>query len=149
MAQLSPNNIPPDLDVSVRAYLIQREDPGNVRKLKQLVTRIIYRLVGPGPITIGHIPEDEWPVETLDLSDWRDASFEENIRRAINIGVGLKEISNTASETATRIAVTKEEGNLQRTAQRLGVTARALQMRRASRRTRDQNQKDTEGKSGI
>lgn len=149
MKNLVDNNEPPDLDEPIRNYLIKRKYPGNVRELKQLVTRIMYRLVGPGPVTIGHIPEDEWPDDRLNLTEWRDATFEENVRRAVNLGIGLKEISNTAIETAIRIAVAVEEGNLQRAAQRLGVTARALQIRRASRRGRDQNPKHHATKSGT
>ena len=38
--QLRPDN-PPGLDESVRRYLVAREYPGNVRDLKQLVTRIV------------------------------------------------------------------------------------------------------------
>lgn len=49
------------------------------------------------------------------------------------LGVGLKEISNAAAETAIDIAVDDTDGNLQRAAQQLGVTDRALQD--ASRRT--------------
>jgi transcriptional regulator with PAS, ATPase and Fis domain len=46
----------------------------------------------------------------------------------------LKEISQATTETAIRIAVQSEKGNLQRAARRLGVTDRALQMRRASKK---------------
>ena len=34
---------------------------GNVRDLKQLVTRIMYRHMGEGPVTVGNIPEEERP----------------------------------------------------------------------------------------
>ena len=50
------------------------------------------------------------------------------------MGVGLKEISQAAADTAMRIAVDSENGNLQLAARQLGVTDRALQMRRAARR---------------
>lgn len=53
------------------------------------------------------------------------------------MGGGLKEISQAASDTAIRITVSDEEGNLQRAARRLGITDRALQMRRANRRLAD------------
>jgi transcriptional regulator with PAS, ATPase and Fis domain len=50
------------------------------------------------------------------------------------MGASLKEIGNAAEDTAVRIAVRAEDGNLQRAAQKLGVTDRALQMRRAAAR---------------
>jgi hypothetical protein len=45
-----------------------------------------------------------------------------------------------AEDIAERIAVEDAEGNLRRAAHRLGVTDRALQMRRASRRQQDQTE---------
>jgi len=45
--------------------------------------------------------------------------------------VGLKEIGRLAASSAIRIAVGEANGNLQVAARRLGVTDRALQIRRA------------------
>ncbi|HEY0150879.1 MAG TPA: sigma 54-interacting transcriptional regulator [Longimicrobium sp.] len=122
----------PELDEPVRELLLRREYPGNVRDLKQLAARIAYRHVGPGPITLGDLPEDERPPSPG--SAWPDPELEVSIRRALAQGVGLKDIGRLASETAIRLALGAEEGNLQRAAQRLGVTDRALQMRRAQGR---------------
>jgi transcriptional regulator with GAF, ATPase, and Fis domain len=134
LAQLHPGKQPPDFDVPVRDYLLQRDYPGNVRDLRQLVWRIGHRHVGPGPITAGDIPEDERLVYGTAFKDWRSAHFESAIRHALAIGVGLKKISQAAADAAIRIAVAEEEGNLQRAAKRLDVTDRALQLRRANRR---------------
>jgi hypothetical protein len=49
--------------------------------------------------------------------------------------VGLKDIGRIATDAAIRIAVVEEEGNLQRAARRLGVTDRALQLRKAAGRS--------------
>ena len=65
-----------------------------------------------------------------------------HIRHALAIGAGLKEISQAAAETAMRIAVDEEHGNLQLAARRLGVTDRALQLRRAARRRHDGDGQD-------
>ena len=51
--QLSLEREPPKLDNAVANYLFTRKYPGNVRELKQTVTRIVGRHVGPGPITVG------------------------------------------------------------------------------------------------
>ena len=48
------------------------------------------------------------------------------------MGATLKEISQTATQTAIRIAVQSEKGNLQKAARRLGITDRALQARKAA-----------------
>jgi transcriptional regulator with GAF, ATPase, and Fis domain len=133
MEQLRPADGAPEIDEAVCAYLLRRSYPGNVRDLRQLVGRIMYRHVGPGPITVGDVPEEERPSLECEPTDWRDPPFEDAIRRAVSQGVGLKEISRAAAETAVRIAV-GNESTLQGAARKLGVTDRALQMRRAARR---------------
>jgi transcriptional regulator with GAF, ATPase, and Fis domain len=132
MRQLQSDGEPPELDETVREYLLKREYPGNIRDLKQLVSRIMYRHVGPGPITVGDIAEEERPL--VESNDWYDTTFEPPIRRALALGIGLKEIGRAVTETAIRIAIGDEEGNLRRAARKLRVTDRALQMRRAARR---------------
>ncbi|QSQ18290.1 sigma-54-dependent Fis family transcriptional regulator [Myxococcus landrumensis] len=118
------------LDPRVRDYLIQRSYPGNIRELRQLMGRICKRHVGSGPITVGDIPSDELP-SLEGLGEWRDQSFARGIQQALTMGMGLKEIGRSASEMAIRLVLEEEEGNLQRAARRLGVTDRALQLRRA------------------
>ena len=136
LAQLRPNQ-EIRIDDIVREYLAERSYPGNIRELKQLISRISYRHVGPGPITAGDIPPEERPRGLQPNSNhWRDEAFEAVIRRAVAAGAGLKEISQAATESAIRIVTDDEEGNLRRTARRLGVTDRALQMRRAAQRGR-------------
>jgi transcriptional regulator with GAF, ATPase, and Fis domain len=140
LRQLRPNE-EPEMDQAVRDYLCQRTYPGNVRDLKQVVSRMSYRHVGPGPLTAGDIPKEERPsVETV-YRDWRHGSFETAIGQAVASGIGLKEISHTAVDTAIRLAVSSANGNLSRAARQLGVTDRALQMRRAARR-RNANEKE-------
>lgn len=121
-----------ELDDAVKDYLIKRPYTGNVRELKQLVTRIKCRHVGEGPITVGDIPEEDRPEEKTPELDWQDYQFEEAIQRAVAFGASLKDIGQAASEAAIRIALGAEEGNLKRAAEKLGVTARALQLRRAN-----------------
>jgi transcriptional regulator with GAF, ATPase, and Fis domain len=125
----------PDLDPAVRDYLLLRNYPGNVRDLRQLVTRMARRHVGKGPITVGDIPEDENPfAATVVLDDWREGAFKNAIRRALSLGATLKQISNAATEQAISVALEDENENLQKAALKLGVTDRALQMRRAAHR---------------
>jgi transcriptional regulator with GAF, ATPase, and Fis domain len=125
---------PPELDDAVRQYLQSREYPGNVRDLKQVVTRMVQHHVGPGPITAGDIPENERPCGEYEINSWTGNGLEHAVRSAVSSGATLKEIERVAGELAERIAIEEEEGNLQRAAARLGVTGRALQLRRAVRR---------------
>jgi transcriptional regulator with GAF, ATPase, and Fis domain len=126
---------PPDFDAAVSEFLITRAYPGNVRELRQVVTRMAQRHVGLGPITAGAIAEEDRA--TVTQKDWRDDGFGQAIRRALSLGIQLRGISDAAVETAIQIAL--EDGPTQRQAAiKLGVTDRALQMRRASRRKREQ-----------
>jgi transcriptional regulator with GAF, ATPase, and Fis domain len=122
-------------DDSVREYLLNRDYPGNVRELRRVVSSLLHRHAGPGPLTIGDVPEHERPDEALATKGWTDGGFESAIREAIDLGMGLREIGHAAAEMAIRLALETESGNLHRAALRLGVTDRALQMRRANRRT--------------
>lgn len=136
--QLRPDD-PPELDDAVCQYFLTREYTGNVRDLKQLVVRMVQRHVGPGPITVGDIPEDERPVAAKDPCSWNREELETAVRKAVASGLGIKEIERTAGELAERIVIEAEQGNLQKAAARLGITDRALQMRRAARRTNGQD----------
>lgn len=132
ISQLRPDD-PPELDDAVRQYLVERDYPGNVRDLKQLVTRMIQHHVGPGAITAGDIPEHERPRGDKS-DDTYEAELEIAVRSAVTLGASLKDIERAAGNLAEKIVIEEEQGNLQRAAARLGVSDRALQIRRAARR---------------
>jgi transcriptional regulator with GAF, ATPase, and Fis domain len=131
LAELRPDREPPDLDAAVREFMLARPYPGNVRELRYLVMRLSHRHVGPGPLSLGDIP-DEDRLSPPAPDDWEASALDEPLRRALRRGATLKEIGSAASATAVRIALAEEDGNVSRAARRLGVTARALQLRRAS-----------------
>jgi transcriptional regulator with GAF, ATPase, and Fis domain len=122
----------PAFDPAVSEYLLHRDYPGNVRELRHLIERIAHRHVRPGPITAGDIPEEDRPTQGELKHAWPDEQFDKTISTAILLGAGLKEITQITTETAIRIAMQSEKGNLQRAAKKLGVTDRALQLRRAA-----------------
>jgi DNA-binding NtrC family response regulator len=136
--QARPGEESPELDERVQEYFLTREYPGNVRDLKNLVYRVVAQHPGCGPITIGNIPPDERPATKIGPRHWCDGAIEATIRRAIAVGAGLKEIRQAVEELAVRIAV-EENGNLQRAAEKLGVTDRTLQKRRAEQCQRIQS----------
>ena len=126
-----------DFDDAVCKYLLARDYPGNVRDLKQIVGRMAYRHPGGGRITLGDVPPEDRPrMEELSV-DWKGEPFRRSVQRAVSLGFGLKEIGRSAEEVAEEFVVEQESGNLQRAARRLGITDRALQMRRAARRQTD------------
>jgi len=131
-----PGDEPPEFDESVRAYLLNREYHGNIRELRQLISRIARRHVGPGPITAGDIPPEDRPAPGELTSAWPDERLDQIVADAIARGVSLKEISSATADAAIRLALRSENGSLQRAAKRLGVTDRALQLRRAKKASR-------------
>jgi transcriptional regulator with GAF, ATPase, and Fis domain len=125
---------PPALDPLVQAYLLARDYPGNVRDLRQVVTRMMHRWVGCGPLTVGAVPEHDRPAIDPALAAGPPDGFVGGIRQALAMGKGLREIGRDAEELALRIVLEEEDGNLQSAARRLGVTDRALQLRRQAQR---------------
>jgi transcriptional regulator with GAF, ATPase, and Fis domain len=120
---------------AVQAYLLSLEYAGNVRELRQRVLRMAQRHVGTGPVTPGDVPEPDRPLARAPAAtSWRSSQLEDAVRRALAAGAGLKEIGREAAEAAIRLTLAEERGNVQRAARRLGVTDRALQLRRRARR---------------
>jgi transcriptional regulator with GAF, ATPase, and Fis domain len=131
---MSADSKVPKIDPAVCDYLLRRDYPGNVRELQQVVARFMNHCVEDGTISIGYLPRDECLKSELTGEGWLDGHFEQLIRRAVLFGAGLKEIGRAAEDCAIRCATQAEDGSLQRAARRLGVTDRALQIRRANLR---------------
>ena len=132
LAEFRPTGSVPEVDDFVRGFLLKREYPGNVRDLRQLASHIAHRYPGAGPITAGLLPAAERP--DAGNSGWRTRELEACIRSAVLQGAGLKEIARVISETAIRLALEESSGNTRMAAKALGITDRALQLRRASMR---------------
>ena len=134
---LRPGQSPHEVEPVVRDLLVARRYSGNVRDLRQLAVRVSSRHVGPGPITAGDIPHEERPVLPEADRDGSAVDFHRSVRQALSRGVTLKEIRQAAAEAAIRMAIDDAGGNLRVAARRLGVTDRALQLRRAAGRPSD------------
>jgi transcriptional regulator with GAF, ATPase, and Fis domain len=132
ISELIPALGRPTFDPAVTDFIAGREYPGNVRELRFLMARVAARHVGNGPITVGSLPDAERPADSADGSAWWQGQFEEAVRHAVSTGVGLREIGKVAQQTAVTVAMTAERGNVRRASRLLGVTERALQMRRSS-----------------
>lgn len=128
----SGNAAAPEIEPALADYLVSRDYPGNVRDLRRLVMRLHSRHVGKGPITIGALPLDDRPVGGRPPEPFGEPGFLLAIQHAFDHGIGLKEIGRAVSNVAINLSLEQERGNLQRAARRLGITDRALQLRRAS-----------------
>jgi transcriptional regulator with GAF, ATPase, and Fis domain len=143
LARSRDDGTTPELEPAVRAFLRSRDYPGNVRDLRQLVDRISQRHVGCGPVTVGDVPDDDRPdgqagaggLQGAGASPWHVGQFEVSVREALAQGADLKEITRVAADTAVSVALAESGGSLQKAARSLGVTPRALQLRRATGRT--------------
>jgi transcriptional regulator with GAF, ATPase, and Fis domain len=131
LGQFNPGREAPELDPAVRQYLLDREYNGNVRELRQVVHRLHTRHVGTGPITVGDVPDDERSVCEVQGNGWRE-DFSGSVRRALSYGATLREIGRAAQDAAIQMVLTEEGGSVKRASQRLGVSDRALQMRRSA-----------------
>lgn len=129
IAALAPDGRACGFDAAVREFLLARDYPGNVRELRQVVARIWHRHCGPGPLTIGDLPPDERRTAGRS-AHWPDGQFRDAVRRAVSLGLGLSRISQAAGDLAIQLVLQEEGDNNQRAAVRLGVTDRALQLRR-------------------
>jgi transcriptional regulator with GAF, ATPase, and Fis domain len=135
LAELRPGQQVPGLDPVVRELLLRREFPGNVRDLRQLALRVSNRHVGAGPVSAGDIPEEDRPAAGPSRG-FDGFELDEPVRHGLADGKGLRELREAAADAAVRVALEEAGGNLRQAAVRLGVTDRALQLRRAGWRDR-------------
>ncbi|HEU5473662.1 MAG TPA: sigma 54-interacting transcriptional regulator [Actinophytocola sp.] len=126
----------PDFDPAVERLLLTRSYPGNVRELRQLVTQIAIRHVGGPLITVGTVPDGARHPEPRSPTR-SSARLADSVRDALHDGLDLRALKATVADLAVSIAVAEAGGNLVQAAKRLGVTARALQLRRATAEVSD------------
>jgi transcriptional regulator with GAF, ATPase, and Fis domain len=137
IAQACHGRPPPGLDPVVVEFLLGRSYPGNIRELRQVISRLLHRWTGVGPLTAGCIPEGDRPEPMAGPVAPGGSPLAGAVRAMLASGLGLREIGRQAEEMALRLVMEDEGGNLQRAARRLGVTDRALQLRRQCERRRN------------
>jgi transcriptional regulator with GAF, ATPase, and Fis domain len=125
---LKKNNHHTTFEPEMYEFLIQKNYPGNVRELENLVNKMAYRNHGQGSISFCHIPIEDWP-RSPDLADQAlKTEFYRLLSKMILSGYNLNDLKNTVIENAKEIAVTIENGNVQKAAERLGCSDRLLQL---------------------
>jgi transcriptional regulator with GAF, ATPase, and Fis domain len=131
----------PTLTMAVREFLVSRAYPGNVRELRQLMYSIARRYVGAGPVSLGMIGERERarlacnpPSSVAHDVDWREGeAMRRLIASAMHEETPIRELAR-AVETAAVSAALERHGTVRAAAAKLGLTERALQLRRAADR---------------
>lgn len=119
-----------ELSPGVSQCLCERSYPGNVRQLRQLALLVATRHVGSGPVTVGDIPPAERPAAARRPGADITRRLSALVRLELHNGVGLQELKALVGDLAVEIALVEAGGNLKQAAERLGVTPRALQLRR-------------------
>ena len=142
---------PPRCDALVLAALQRHSFPGNVRELRQIIQQAAVRHCGDHPLSLADLPAN-WlsdhanhaapaalPAEPLPPALPTTAACAaadtiiDSIAGWVRDGVGLREIVQRAGDTAISEALALEQHHVGRAARRLGVTERAIQLRRAQR----------------
>ena len=127
-------------DPLVLTTLKRHNFPGNVRELRQLIQQAAARHCGERPLTLADLPAHWWreqnsaPARSI-LSSIPDTAevLNDSISTWVREGAGLREIVQRAGDTAINEALALEQQHVGRAARRLGVTERAIQLRRAQR----------------
>ena len=127
LAQALETNTPPSLDKPVLHYLLSRDYDGNIRELRQVVSRMAYKYPGSGPITLGCLPESARQQGIKASNSWHQNGFADAIQHALADGVCLKEIKRMAGDIALQLAIDAADGKLPEAARQLGVSDRMVQ----------------------
>ena len=119
----------------VMHYLVTRDYQGNVRELRNVVSRLAERQRGFQVISTGGL-DGPLPGMRAELESDIDNPWPEALRHAIegalDAGLGLKNIGQIAESMAVQVAESRH-GCTSRAAELLQVTPRALQLRRQVR----------------
>ena len=108
-------------------YLLQRDYPGNVRELKQLVRRMALKHVRHNKITIGEVPLHDRAWLGRGESPKAPDGIRTIIRSALLSGENWWNLKTRISETAIQVALDLEGNNKQKAAERLGLDVRTVQ----------------------
>lgn len=131
-----------EVDDKLMDYLIAREYPGNIRELKQVVNRLAMKFSGEGPITLGMLGKEELKFLNNGVTIGKEDNLYQGIHKSISSGINIKELKEMVSDIAIRIAIDKEDGNLQRAASILGLTDRSLQLWKSKNNGISRNESD-------
>ncbi len=149
IATAAGDGVTPEVSPSLQDYLVRRAYSGNVRELYQLVLACMRRYAGAGPLSLACLPDEEiaaWSdaAGAPDAGDapqpaaplWHSAYVDDFVRAALQANVGLKELGKMVEAAAVQLALDQSE-SITAAANWLGVTPRALHLRKAAARGHD------------
>ena len=114
----------------VLAMLRERPFHGNLRELRQLAQAIAARHPGSGPITPGDVPPAERPDRSPVRRQGARELLAQGVRHCLQAGISLPDLKATVGDLAVDIALADSGGNAHEAAGLLGVTDRAVQLRK-------------------
>lgn len=129
--------IAPVIDKAVLDFLCERQYPGNIRELKNVISRILLRYTGKGPVTLGDVIWYDKPIKYEQRQKWFEKyEFLSGIRMAIEEGYDMKQIADLIKGIAMQTALSIHSKN--KTVSRvLGVSDRWVQQRRAKEKVKN------------
>ena len=128
---------PLEVTPSVVAMLQERSFPGNLRELRQLAYAVAARHAGTGAVTPGDVPPRYRPEGTgEDEAAPARSSLEAAVRACLAEGLTLSDLKALVGEVAVETALEDCDGNVRSAAGLLGVTERAIQLRKQAPRQR-------------
>ena len=90
------------------------------------------RYTGTGPITLGHIPDEDRPaVDDAENDSLIREAMRNCIHKYVAMGKGLKHIGRIAEDLAIDLTMTQCNGSTPQAAKILQVSDRTLQLRKA------------------
>lgn len=118
------------LEASVQSMLAEHAFPGNLRQLMQVAHAVAARHSGDGPITAGDVPPSMRPHRRCRDATVPAAVLHDAVASALRSGMSLAELKQTVGDLAVEVALRHSDGNVHRASALLGVSDRAVQMRR-------------------
>jgi transcriptional regulator with GAF, ATPase, and Fis domain len=123
-----------ELTPMVAQAIMSRSYPGNVRELRGLALSVSARHAGDGPITPGDLPEADRPMQTEQAQADSAGYLQAAVASAVRGGASLRQVRDAAADSAIAAALAQCAGKVTAAARMLGVSERALQLRRAGQR---------------
>jgi transcriptional regulator with GAF, ATPase, and Fis domain len=128
----------PDIDKTVIDFLCERKYSGNIRELKNIISRIFLRYTGTGPVTLGDVVWYDKPSGYEKKQEWYEKNeFISGIKQAIQEGYDMKQIDDIVKGIAMQTALIIH-GKNKLVSRVLGVSDRWVQQRRAKRKTNNE-----------
>lgn len=126
----------PVVEKEVYELLTYRQYPGNIRQLKNVISHMLMRYSGKGPITIGDLRGTDFEMSAnKNVHSWFETpAFLQALQQAIEAGYDLRQIEEKIQALATRITLQKV-GRSRDASRILGKSERWIQLQKSKERS--------------